>query len=240
MLICFRLHFRPKTPPPSYEPPCHLLPADDLTFIPSANVPYTMELQVLDEMPSTVLDTSSFVTAPFTFDDLEMDTLEEIPITDTRQQQQQQQSSDNKNVQRGANAGLITLNSSVSNIETDNDDDGDDEIRTICCSRFKVLDKCASSNKKHSVVSSTLTSPKLNSVNISSSDGRQQQQQQRQMNDNLLSNNANGLLTQFGLDGEFIFAWKSGVDSIKKKKRLQVPLVVKRKIIKYLTLTLVG
>lgn len=156
-------------------------------------MPFSMELQVLDEAPSTVLDTTSFVTTPFTLDDVEMDTLE-VPITDTRQQQQQQQSSD-KNVQTGVNvnAGLNTLNSiSVSNVELDDDNDGDcDETKTLCCSRFKVLDKCASS-KKHSVVSSTLTSPKLNSVNVS-----------RQMNDTLLSNNnANGLLSQFGLDGE--------------------------------------
>lgn len=151
---------------------------------------------MLDEAPSTILDTTSFVTAPFTFDDLEMDTLEEVPITDTRQQHQ----SSDKNVQTtgvSANAGPNTLNSSVSNVDVV--DDVRDEQRTICCSRFRVLDKCASS-KKHSVVSSTLTSPKLNSVNVSP-DGRQQQ---RQLNDNtLLSNNANGLLSQFGLDGEF-------------------------------------
>lgn len=170
-----------------------------------------MELQVLDEAPSTMLDTSSFVTAPFTIDDFEMDTVEEVPITDTRQQQQQQQPppppSDNKNVQTGvsiANVSPNTLNSSVSNIEIDVEQNDGDEIRTICCSRFKVLDKCATSNKKHSVVSSTLTSPKLNSVNVSP-DGRQQQQ--RQMNDSLISNNANGLLTQFGLDGGFVFTW---------------------------------
>lgn len=148
---------------------------------------------MLDEAPSTILDTTSFVTAPFTLDDLEMDTLEEVPITDTRQQ------SSDKNVQTtgvSANAAPNTLNSSVSNVDVI--DDVCDETRTICCSRFRVLDKCASS-KKHSVVSSTLTSPKLNSVNVSP-DGRQQQ---RQLNDNLLSNNANGLLSQFGLDGEF-------------------------------------
>lgn len=215
----FRLHFRPKTPPPDYQPPCHLLPADDPTFIPSANTPFSLELEVLDEAPSTVLDASSFVTAPFTLEDLGL----EVPITDTRQ-------SSDKNVQTGvsASAGPNTLNSSVSNVDLD-DDDGGDETRTICCSKFRVLDKCASS-KKHS---STLTSPKLNnSVNVSP-EGRQQQ---RQMNDTSLNNNANGLLSQFGLDGEFRLCCRC----FSRDTFLQGLQVAKRKIIKFLTLTLVG
>lgn len=158
-----------------------------------------MELQVLDEAPSTVLDTSSFVTAPFTLDDLEMDSLEEVPITDTRQSNDD----NNKNLQTSV-CDPNALNFSVSDCEID-DFGGDYDSRTVCCSRFKVLDKCASSNKKHSVVSSTLASLKLNSVNVLSDGGRQQQ---RQMNDNLVSNNANGLLSQFGsLDGKFVFQW---------------------------------
>lgn len=187
---------------------------------------------MVDEKPSAMLDLSSFVTTPFHLDDdddLEMDILEqqerqdeEVPITDTRQ------SSTDRNVQittigvaKSANTAPNTLNSSVSNFEIDvvednnSDHDGDDEKRTICCSRFKVLDKCVlttttSNNKKHSVVSSTLTSPKLNlnSVNVSTSptDGRQQQQQRQ--NDcfvNTTTNSANGLLlTQFGIDGGFV------------------------------------
>lgn len=100
------LHFRPKTPPADYEPPCHMLPADDPIFTPSANTPFAMEILPFDS-PSSLLDNSTFLTDPFM---LSNDIDFTVPITDTRQsqlshqqqqQQQQQQSllSSDKNVQ---------------------------------------------------------------------------------------------------------------------------------------------
>lgn len=64
---CCRLHFRPKTPPPDWEPPCDMLFCQDTFFDPcSANTPFSMEVQPLDPTNnSLLLDKSSFVTEPF-------------------------------------------------------------------------------------------------------------------------------------------------------------------------------
>lgn len=155
-------------------------------------MPFSLELQALDA-PSSVLDTSSFVSGPFTFEVLDM--TNEVPITDTRQQQLQ---SSDKNVQTGVNSnvnvGLNTLTSSVNDFEI--------EDRTMVgCSKFNVSDKCPTS-KKQLIVSSTLTSPKFNSVNVLSDVSLRQ-------NTTVDSsvNNANGLLSQFGIDGEYIISW---------------------------------
>lgn len=151
---------------------------------------------MLNQVPSIVLDpSSSYVAGPFEFDlDLDPTTMStpEVPITDTRQRD---------DVQATTTSNNNTLNCSVSN-----EDDGD-VTRTVCCSRFRVSDECSLSSsssvveKRQSsaaIVSSTLTSPKLNnSVNVVA-------EQQRRAGDAMTHGNAggNGLLSQFGLDGE--------------------------------------
>ncbi|KAF2887881.1 hypothetical protein ILUMI_18292, partial [Ignelater luminosus] len=202
----FRLHFRPKTPPPDYEPPCHLLPADDDTFIPSANTPFTLEIQTL-EAPSSLLDTSTFLTTPFTLEDL-CPISTEVPVTDTRQ-------FSDTNVQTGinlnVNVGLNTLTPSVNDSFTSNinliDSDctvtcdtnsvNSGEDRTIGCSMFNVsnISESAdeSSSKNRLILSNTLTSPKLNSVNIPI-------ENRIKSGPDIPVSNANGLLTQFGFE----------------------------------------
>ncbi|KAI4467760.1 enhancer of polycomb [Holotrichia oblita] len=222
------LHFRPKTPPPDYEPPCYMLPPEDPTFIPSANMPFSLELRLADNSSSSniLLDSSTFVTAPFLSDDFTLD-LPEVPVTDTRQ------SNDTTNVQTGinlnVNVGLNTLNTNTNNtssgsfIQSVNLNDSlslsvdfcnDDEMTThtpmlvedvndrtfVGCSKFTVTDingsAGTSSNKYKQLLShsSTLTSPKLNSVNVVS-DFRQ-----RSSVDCTAVSNANGLIAQFGMD----------------------------------------
>lgn len=86
--LVWRLHFRPNTPPPGHEPPCHLLPAEDDTFVPSANMPFSLEVQTLDEASSIFLDASPFLTVPYTIDDLytsSSSSVTDVPVTDTRQ-----------------------------------------------------------------------------------------------------------------------------------------------------------
>lgn len=63
------LHFRPKTPPPEYEPPCHLLPPEESPFANNALPPFHMEVETLDPPSSTLLlDQSPFVTDLFELD----------------------------------------------------------------------------------------------------------------------------------------------------------------------------
>lgn len=204
------LHFRPKTPPSNYEPPCHLLPAEDDVFIPSANTPFSLEIQTL-EAPSSLLDTSNFVTTPFSLEEIIASNNIEVPVTDTRQ-------SSDTNVQTGinlnVNVGLNTLTTSVnssftSNISlTDNYDDSTvtydtlDGDRTIGCSVFSVSNISDSADEQHekqSILSNTLTSPKTNSVSLSFDSSRR-----KSVNETI--NNVNGVLTQIGFDGE---KWKN-------------------------------
>ncbi|KAK4885725.1 hypothetical protein RN001_001996 [Aquatica leii] len=201
------LHFRPKTPPPDYEPPCHLLPADDDIFVPSANTPFSLEIQML-EAPSALLDTSNFVTAPFSLEEMISSNSMDVPVTDTRQ-------ISDTNVQTGinlnVNVGLNTLTTSVNNSFTSNislmNDDDDSTIlsdthgvhfdgdRTIGCSVFSVSNISESADEqhdKHSILSNTLTSPKINSVNVPIESRRKSASE--------MFNNVNGVLTQLGID----------------------------------------
>ncbi|XP_018333423.1 uncharacterized protein LOC108742649 isoform X2 [Agrilus planipennis] len=151
------LHFRPKTPPPDYEPPCHLLPTDDETFIPGANTPFTLELQPLDAPSSVLSDTSAFVTTPFTLDDLYAVNAAVVPITDTRQFQStpppQPSSNDVDYVNETAsvaqtginlnvNVGLSTLSDASSSSSSSSSPF--EETRTIGSSRFVVTNATAS------------------------------------------------------------------------------------------------
>lgn len=186
---------------------------------------FAIEVQPL-ETPSTLLDTSAFLTDPFTFDNL--DSIEDVPVTDTRQQ------SSDKIVQTGinlnVNVGLNTLTPSVndnssSSVFSNNcnanltdsikledaastltsllSSDENDE-RTIGCSRFHVSDlgvaTIKQTSKTQQTVTSTLTSPKLNSVNAVS-DGWNRSNVTTEGS----LGNTNGLLSQFGLDGMFHF-----------------------------------
>lgn len=185
----FRLHFRPKTPPPEYEPPCDMLLSQDSFFNPSANTPFSMEIQTLDAPSSTLLDTSTFVTDPFMLNNLDLD----IPVTDTRQ------------------SPINTLTSNVSDVRTDNDssDSSDSDYRTIGCSSFNISDSCSSADwatgtrhqqKKTTSSSSTLTSPKFNSVSTSVTMLDEGHSRPRSVADNSLGN-TNGLLAQFEFEG---------------------------------------
>lgn len=147
-----RLHFRPKTPPPDYEPPCHLLPADDpLT---AADLPFSLELQA-PFAPGAFPDATSFVAGPFTLDDA----VDDVPVTDTRQVAERS--------------------------------DGEEDETTVGCSRFSVRD--GSGGKRREVrVESTLTSPRLNSVEGKARGAATEE----------AVGSANGLWTQFALNSE--------------------------------------
>nr|XP_023019140.1 enhancer of polycomb homolog 1 [Leptinotarsa decemlineata] len=200
------LHFRPKTPPPDYEPPCNMLLSQETFFDPSANTPFSMEIQTLEAPSSTLLDTSTYITDPFTFDNLELETT----VTDTRQSLSGPSSS--------------TLNTLIPSVSSDsnflyNDSDGfvlsdssnDSDYRTIGCTDFSVTDlsssescsvkkDCSAAVRQQNVLSSsTSTSPKLNSVSTSVSSGGQERSV-RSNPDNSLHTNANGLVTQFGFE----------------------------------------
>lgn len=94
---------------------------------------FSIEVQPL-ETPSTLLDSSVFLTDPFTFDS--MDNIEDVPVTDTRQSSSVLSSSSDKIVQTGinlnVNVGLNTLTSSVndnisnSSFSNSNNDVGDE------------------------------------------------------------------------------------------------------------------
>lgn len=224
-----------------------MLPAEDPTFIPSANTPFLLELRLANDSTSSssnnvLADSSTFVTSPFLGEDFTMD-LPEVPVTDTRQSSSN--SGDTANVQTGinlnVNVGLNTLNNSNNTNNTASNDsfiqsvnlndglslsvdlcnsdetamDDDSDSRTfVGCSKFTVTDingsagaSSARYNKQMSD-SSTLTSPKLNSVNVVSDC------KQRSVVDCAAVGNANGLITQLGMDGkevrlmfDFIFEW---------------------------------
>ncbi|KAF5304769.1 hypothetical protein FQA39_LY09546 [Lamprigera yunnana] len=202
------LHFRPKTPPTNFEPPCHLLPADDDIFIPSANTPFSLEIQTL-EAPSSLLDTSNFITTPFSLEEMTSCNSVDVPVTDTRQLS-------DTNVQTGinlnVNVGLNTLTTSVNNsftsnislINYNNEDSAVpldthslsfDDDRTIGCSMFNVSNISDSAEEqldKRSILSNTLASPKINSVNIAAD------AKKKSAND--MITNINGVLTQIGFD----------------------------------------
>lgn len=149
------LHFRPKTPPaPSTD---HL--EDDALFNLTNTTPITVELQTMSSTcPSTLLDDSLFTTSAFTLQDLYSDTVPDVvSFDDTRQTSP-------------AGGGDLV-------------DPALD--RTFGCSRFRVCDSAVQTpsapsvvvvdvpttppTKKQSILSSTLTSPKFNSVSVSPS-----------------------------------------------------------------------
>lgn len=214
-----RLHFRPKTPPPSYESPCYLLPPEESTFNPDANVAFSLELRALDES-SVLLDSSTFTTPPFLLGEMSSEGVcEDVPVTDTRQQPRDpvnsvQQMGLNLNVNVGLNTlntNNITTNSFVHSVNLNNnnispspvdvDPSNVGEQRAPGCSRFTVSDISGSAvgimSKRHFLLSSTLTSPKLNSANLVS-DVRQQSGL-----DGSACISTNGIIAQFGIDGEY-------------------------------------
>ncbi|KAJ8925543.1 hypothetical protein NQ315_009383 [Exocentrus adspersus] len=208
------LHFRPKTPPPDYEPPCDMLLSQDTFFNPSANIPFSMEIQTLEAPSSTLLDTSTFITDPFTFDNLELDT----PVTDTRQ-------SGDRNVPTTSalntlipsvniNSNIVyndnvILNDNFSLSDANYDANCVSDYRTIGCSRFTVtdlgsfdsssshMDTPETSKEKKVSSSSTLTSPKFNSVSTAPTG---EECRARNSTDQNSLGNTNGLITQFGLE----------------------------------------
>lgn len=78
------LHFRPATPPPSYHPPCHLLPplSPPPPFF-STDLPFSLELRPIPaypytddgDSPAVLLDDSPFITEPFVAPSLIEDTV---------------------------------------------------------------------------------------------------------------------------------------------------------------------
>ncbi|XP_050295924.1 enhancer of polycomb homolog 1 [Anthonomus grandis grandis] len=61
------LHFRPKTPPEGYEPPCHLLPPDDPPFANDSLPSFQMEVEPVDSS-LFLLDRGPFLTDTFELD----------------------------------------------------------------------------------------------------------------------------------------------------------------------------
>ncbi|CAH1116786.1 unnamed protein product [Phaedon cochleariae] len=184
------LHFRPKTPPPDHEPPCNMLLSEDTFFNPSANMPFSMEIQTLDTRSSTLLDTSTYITDPFTLDNLDLDTA----VTDTRQSLS---SALNTLIPSVSSTSNVLYNDSFLLSESSNDSD----YRTIGCSNFSVVDRdCGSAGcskqQKNFSSSSTFTSPKLNSVSTTT---KGEGSGARSSADSLPAN-TNGLLTQFGIE----------------------------------------
>ncbi|XP_017776540.1 PREDICTED: enhancer of polycomb homolog 1 isoform X2 [Nicrophorus vespilloides] len=158
-------HFRPKTPPPQWSPPSSLLPEDHFCF-PSANVPFSLELKTLDE--TDVFTDSSFISAPYMLDyDISM----EVPVTDTRQTSP----SETTTTTTSATTTSLSSTSSSSSLlfpsvcESSVSNRGDAvDSGVVGCSKFSMYDVAGSAHltKKHSYIASTLTSPKLNSVNV--------------------------------------------------------------------------
>lgn len=164
-----------------------------------------MEIQAI-EAPSSLLDTTTFLTTPFNLDDFVSPNSTEVPVTDTRQLS-------DTNVQTGinlnVNVGLNTLtpsvnNSFTSNLSLVNDDctvtcnthSSDMDIdRTIGCSMFSVFNSSAGADQSPKTCTNISASPKVNSVNCSV-DGRM-----KSGTDNSIGNNSNGLLPQFGFEG---------------------------------------
>ncbi|XP_028142187.1 enhancer of polycomb homolog 1 [Diabrotica virgifera virgifera] len=190
------LHFRPKTPPPDYEVPCDMLHSEETFFDPSANT-FSMEIQTLDAPSSTFLDTSTFVSDPFTLDQLDLDSRQLLPAAST----------------------LNTLIPSVSSDSNENDNflssdssSSDSDFRTIGCSNFKVNDlglndsnvttssTMTKSQQTKVQYSSTSASPKVNSVNTTSSSSGEDFKPTRGNSDSSLLGNTNGLLSQFCFD----------------------------------------
>lgn len=194
-----RLHFRPKTPPPDYESPCDMLLSEETFFNPSAN-PFSMEIQTLDAPSSTLLDTSTFVSDPFSLDQLDLDTRQPLVVSSTLNTLIPSVSSDNNDIDN-----LLSSDSS-----------SDSDFRTIGCSNFSVNDLSSTENSadvpvksqqqqqqqhQHKVqYSSTSASPKINNVNTISSSGEDNSKPAR-TNTDVLHGNTNGLLTQFCFDG---------------------------------------
>ncbi|CAH2005786.1 unnamed protein product [Acanthoscelides obtectus] len=124
------LHFRPKTPPADWEPPCDMLMMEDSFFSPLSGTPFSMEVQPLEGTGE------SYVTEPFSFanclsSESSMDTMEpppaqEVPVTDTRQQLEES----------GGRGDEEWWCSDVAGNDRGNDDDEDDSGDVVGCSRF--------------------------------------------------------------------------------------------------------
>ncbi|VEN50993.1 unnamed protein product [Callosobruchus maculatus] len=204
------LHFRPKTPPADWEPPCDMLLMEDTFFSPLSGAPFSMEVQPLE-------GGESFVTEPVSFanclspdsSDTEPPALE-VPVTDTRQQPEE----------TGGRGEDEWWCSGASGDGRGNDDDDDDAGDIVGCSRFTVT-----GGRRNS---STLTSPKRSgSGNGSigsggtiktedegggggnggeggggsgSSGGGEKSNSSRPQDGTGTTHGSNGLLTQFGLD----------------------------------------
>lgn len=117
----FRLHFRPKTPPLDYEPPCHLLPPEESPFANDALPAFHMEIEPLEPPCSTLLlDQSPFVTDLFELD-------RRWPEEDTASTLGPQ--------------GPIFEDDSYHQEEQEEDEDGDDTSwRTVGVSSFTLTD----------------------------------------------------------------------------------------------------
>lgn len=185
------LHFRPKTPPPDYEVPCDMLHTEETFFDPSANT-FSMEIQTLDAPSSTLLDTSTFISDPFTLDHLDLDT-------------------------RQISSAVSTLNTLIPSVSDSNEIDilssdsssSDSDFRTIGCSNFKVND--LGMNDSSVMMNTTGTrsqkkihsnaSRKVNNTNLlSSSSGEEFKPTIRSSPDSSPLGNTNGLLSQLYFD----------------------------------------
>lgn len=151
-----RLHFRPKTPPSNKEEStCKISSIEDSIFSVTSTVPITVELQNLtSEHPSSLLDDSLFTTSSFSLQDLYSDTVEPVvPYDDTRQTFGQDPALDR------------TFGCSRFSVTSSECWPADCESDIVSCMNNSAVDICVTP-KKQSILSSTLTSPKYNSVNM--------------------------------------------------------------------------
>lgn len=209
MFVCFRLHFRPKTPPPTKESTCDVSSLDDTIFSPTSTVPITVELQNLSsENPTSLLDDSLFTTNSFTLQELYGDTVEPVvPFDDTRQTTLLGNCDPVMNRTFGCskfNVSSACSDITIKNDKIDNDNvalirrDGQQQSSSGSVSNC-VSDFMCDSPKKHcstSILSSTLTSPKYNSVNtVMQIDGGWPQQQQQKITTTTVNHITNGPLS---------------------------------------------
>ncbi|KAL1500742.1 hypothetical protein ABEB36_006187 [Hypothenemus hampei] len=208
------LHFRPKTPPPDYEPPCNLLPPDDPWCAANSLPSFQVEIEPL-EGSTILLDHSLFTSETF---ELDKRWLEETTTTTTTtngsDDQQHQQLQDEESQKDSAKEddvdGCPKKKKKWTKTKMDDwrivgvsnfklrDVGGeilrtvyDDEITDDCCQQEDDIDeiKTAEKNKKK----------KLMVVASTAVEQQDQQQQEKDQEEQMQEmRNTNGLISQIG------------------------------------------
>lgn len=184
---------------------------DDSIFNPTSTIPLTVELQNLGH-PSSLLDDSLFTTTPFSLQELYAEMGDPVvPYDDTRQEPtvpdpvlDREFGCSRFNVTCGSDELCDGVGTWPNQVASDG---------LTCVNNNCAVDVCVTP-KKQSILSSTLTSPKYNSVNVLSmpSDGWPQQQK------NIVNHITNGPLSHS--EGENIFFFFNYVTIDKSNKNV--------------------